>query len=74
MLDFVSQLASRVELNDGVCEFILRLLDLARKLKSSLTRADARYFAVVVEFVRSKAGESQNKSEFLNAVRQLQQS
>jgi hypothetical protein len=72
-MDFVNQLASSMELNASVCEFIYRLLELAYKTKSSFTRTDLRYAQLTNEFVRSKADANggSHSANFIQALRQL---
>ena len=58
LLDLVNQLASRMEVNAEVGDFLLQLLELANKLKSSFTRGDLRYMQNTVDFLRDRAANA----------------
>ncbi len=49
-LDLANQIASRMELNQSVSEFVVKLLELANKNKALFTRGDLNYFTNTVEF------------------------
>ena len=75
VLDFTNQLAARMDLNAGVCEFICRLLDLAAKNKGSFTRQDLRYFTLTLDFIRNRAAEAgagSHATGLIAFVKQLQ--
>jgi hypothetical protein len=55
ILDLVNQLMARMELNNDMNTFVMKLLELASKSKGSLTRQDLRYMALTVDFVRKRA-------------------
>lgn len=57
-LDLVNQLAARMDLTPGVAAFVMKLLELANKQKSSFLRTDQRYFANTVEFVILRTKQS----------------
>jgi hypothetical protein len=59
-----------MELNQSVCEFVMRLLDLAHKSKALYTRSDLRYSTLTLEFVKSRAAATQ--PAFVTALKQLQ--
>lgn len=55
ILDLVNQLVARMELNQDMSTFVMKLLELAYKSKGSLARQDLRYMALTVEYVRKRA-------------------
>lgn len=55
ILDLVNQLVARMELNNDMNAFVIKLLELANKNRGLLTRQDLRYMMVTVEFVRKRA-------------------
>jgi hypothetical protein len=52
ILDFVNCLASRITMTAELGAFIVKLLELALKVKSSMTRADARYLSNTLEWLK----------------------
>ena len=57
IFDLVNQIVSRMEVRQEVCVFVLRLLDLAGKSKTTFTRADTRYFLNTIDFVSRTAAK-----------------
>jgi len=68
VLDLVSQISARMELTLEVGEFLMRLLDLAMKTKSTMTRVDLRFLSNTLEHVKQKAADN---PQLLNALKQL---
>lgn len=71
-MDLVNQVAARMELSAEVGPFVLRLLELANKLRASFTRVDQRYFSNTLDFVRAKAQDSPAAGVLLPALRGMQ--
>jgi hypothetical protein len=57
VLDLVNQLASRVVLSDTTSNYVLMLMQKANLRKGLFTRADQRYFALTLAFLRHRADE-----------------
>lgn len=57
VLDLVNQLASRVVLSDTTSNYVLMLMQRANLRKGLFTRADQRYFALTLTFLRQRAEE-----------------
>lgn len=58
ILDLVNQLGSRMELDGEVGSFVIKLLELACKSKPLFTRADLRYLANTVDFLKKQVAGS----------------
>jgi hypothetical protein len=58
LLDFTNCLACHFALNQELVVFLLKLLGLATQVKGSFTRADMRYLANTVEYLKVKASKA----------------
>jgi hypothetical protein len=56
-----------------VGEFVLRLLELGNRSRTSFTRQDQRYFAVTVDFVRARSVGSASAASLVPGLRALTQ-
>lgn len=66
-MDFVNQLAYRMELADDMSNFVVLLLELSNKQRGCFTRADVNYFDATLQNVRTKllASDQVNESSAL---------
>jgi hypothetical protein len=71
VLEFVNQVASRMEMNADVGDFVVRLLNLASKQKANYTRADTRYFTNTGLFVMKKSLGTSSESTIATACKAL---
>jgi hypothetical protein len=55
ILDLVNQIVSRMQLNADVSAFVIKLLELALKNKTSFARADSRYVSATVDCAKKRA-------------------
>lgn len=73
VLDLVNQLASRMDLNNnGVSDFLLKLIELSNKSKGSFTRSDIRYLSNTIDFVKIRASIGNNPNlSLVNSLKLL---
>lgn len=68
ILDFVSQLASRMELTTDTGSFLGKLLDLVGKNKALLTKQELKVWTNVLDFIRRRSSDE----GLINTIRSLQ--
>ncbi len=69
VLDLANIFACRMQIKSDVGVFLVKLLELARRNKSIFTKADLRYMAVSMEFIRSQAEGSEASMALNTAIR-----
>jgi hypothetical protein len=71
ILNLVGQIVARMELGQGSCVFVLKLMRLAAKSKQSFTRNDLLYFNATIEATKKECSGNEEAVELLQGLQAL---